>query len=377
MELMNSASVKKAFDTPVVKQEYDSKAKLAIDIDISLCTEEERPRMVSIVNRLVKSEAGRETLEIAAKAGYKFGFLDAATNCFGCCFGGDMKCIGLGPMASDDKLVSTLCHEARHAGQGVRMENIPDRDELNVASIIRASRAKEADAQAYAVKACKELEMQGDKGPLATFSKFYPPIYAAYEKALAEQNGVMNDKVVAGTFKGWYDQTGTKQNYEEGYIIDPMHDAIEQFNKGTTKDTYTFEKSVTSEQVVDKIGWTKNGNYLADEDPKFLDGERFISIGDRTKQDAQAFFEIRKEKTGIEIDNSVASMPTHPDAFARRLPEMGKPRGDVGETMSMGGTIDKWNKILAAKEKYNKQSGKKKEVKPALLAKMAKKGRCF
>ena len=375
MELMNSVALKNVFEAPAIDLEYDPKAKLAVDVDISLCTEEERPRMISIVNRLAKSEAGKETLEIAAKAGYKFGFLDAATNCFGCCFGG-MNCIGLGPMASDDKLVSTLCHECRHAGQGVRMENIPDRDQLNVASIIRASRAKEADAQAYAVKACKELEMQGDIGPLKTFAKFYPPIYAAYEKALAEQNGVMNDKVVAGTFKGWYDQTGTKQNYEEGYIIDPMHDAIEQFNKGKTDDVYTFEKSVTSEEIVEKIGWTKNGNYLAAEDPKFLDEERYISIGERTKQDAQAFFEIRKEKTGIEIDNSVASMPTHPDAFKRRLPEMGKPRGNVGETMSMGGTIDKWNKILAAKEKYNQTAaGKQDKKSAALVAKLSQKGR--
>ena len=377
MELMNSAALKNVFESPAVELEYDPKAKLAVDVDISLCTEEERPRMISIVNRLAKSEAGKETLEIAAKAGYKFGFLDAATNCFGCCFGG-INCIGLGPMASDDKLVSTLCHESRHAGQGVRMENIPDRDQLNVASIIRASRAKEADAQAYAVKACKELEMQGDIGPLMTFAKFYPPIYAAYEKALAEQNGVMNDKVVAGTFKGWYDQTGTKQNYEEGYIIDPMHDAIEQFNKGKTDEVYTFEKSVTSEEVVEKIGWTKNGNYLAAEDPKFLDGERFLSIGERTKKDAQDFFEIRKEKTGIEIDDSVASMPTHPDAFPRRLPEMGKPRGNVGETMSMGGTIDKWNKILAAKEKYSQAAADKQDKKSAaLIAKVAQKGRYF
>lgn len=349
MELNNKKSLQKTFEASPIELEYDPKAKLAVDIDISLCTEEERPRMISIVNRLARSEAGKETLEIAAKAGYKFGFLDAATNCFGCCFGG-MNCIGLGPMASDDKLVSTLCHEARHAGQGVRMEFIPDRDQLNVASIIRASRAKEADAQAYAVKACKELEMQGDIGPLATFAKFYPPIYAAYEKALAEQNGVMNDKVVAGTFKGWYDQTGTKQNYEEGYIIDPMHDAIEQFNKGSTKDTYTFEYNVTSSQVVQAVGWTKNGNYLSDEDPNFLDQEHYLSIGERTKKDAQAFFDIREEKMGIEKDKSVASMPTHKDAFARRLPEMGKPRGNVGETMSMGGTIDKWNKILAARK---------------------------
>ncbi|MBO4519764.1 MAG: hypothetical protein J5787_01000 [Alphaproteobacteria bacterium] len=349
MEIMKNATPKGVFDAaPVTQQQYDPKAELAVDVDISLCTEEERPRMISIVNRLAKSEAGRETLEIAAKAGYKFGFLDASTNCFGCCFGG-IKCIGLGPMASDDKLVSTLCHESRHAGQGVRMELIPDRDQLNVASIIRASRAKEADAQAYALKACKELEMQGDAGPLATFAKFYPPIYAAYEKALAEQNGVMNDKVVAGVFKGWYDQTGTKQSYEEGYIIEPMHDAIEQFNKGTTEDTYTFEHNVSSSQVVQAIGWTKNGNYLADEDPKFLDGEHYLSIGERTKKDAQDFFDIREEKTGIKKDKTVAKMPTHKDAYARRLPEMGKPRENTEETMSMGQTIEKWNTILGKK----------------------------
>ena len=338
------------FEAPVVKKEYDPNAKLSIDVDISLCTDEERPRMISIINRLAKTEAGRETLEVAAADGVKFGFLDAVTNCFGCSFGG-INCIGLGPKASDDKLVSTLCHEARHAGQNVRMKDIPGRDKLNVESIIRISRAKEADAQAYAVKACKELEMQGDPAPLQAFAHFYPPIYAAYEKALAEQNGVMNDQVVVGTFKGWYDQSGTKQNYEEGYIIDPMHDAIEQFGKGTTDDVYTFEKSVASEEVFEKIGWTRKGNYLASENPKFLDEERFISIGERTKKDAQDFFKIRKEMTGIEADSSIDSMPTHKDAFERRLPEMGKPRGDVGPTMDLGDTIGRWNKILENKNK--------------------------
>lgn len=347
MELLKKNLLRKAFEAPVEKQTYDPKEALTVNVDISLCTDEERPRMVHIVNRLAKSDAGRETLEIAAKAGYKFGFLDAATNCFGCCFGGD-NYIGLGPMASDDKLVSTLCHECRHAGQGVRMKGIPDRDQLNVASIIRASRAKEADAQAYAVKACKELEMQGDKGPLATFAKFYPPIYAAYEKAFAEQ-GELNDKVIAGVFKGWYDQTGTKQNYEEGYIIEPMHDAVEQFNKGTNEDTYTFYHNVDSAKVVEKIGWTKHGNYLAGENPDFLNDPHFLSIGERTKSDAQAFFKIREEKMGIKADTSVDSMPTHKDAFNRRLPEMGQSRGDQKPTMDMGATIDKWNAVLAAR----------------------------
>lgn len=336
--------LQKVLDKPKGQVSYDPNEKLTVDVDLSLCSDEEMPRMIHIVNRLAKSEAGRETLEIANKAGVKFGFLDAKTNCFGCFFGG-VNYIGLGPMASDDKLVSTLCHESRHAGQSVRMADLPDRDQLNVASIIRYSRAKEADAQAYAVKACKELEMQGDKGPLATFAKFYPPIYKSYENAIAKE-GVLNDKVVADVFKGWYDQTGTKQNYEEGYIIEPMHDAI----KGNFTRMYTFAENVDSKTVVEKVGWTKNGNYLSAENPDFLDEPRFASVGERTKSDAQAFFEIRQRCAGIEPDKSVDALPTNKDAFERRLPEMGQPRGNVGETMSMGNTIERWKAILAQRK---------------------------
>ena len=350
MEIMTSSMLRQVLDEPKQKVSYNPNEKLTVDVDLSLCSDEEMPRMIHIVNRLAKSEAGRETLEIANKAGVKFGFLDAKTNCFGCYFGGDMKCIGLGPMASDDKLVSTLCHESRHAGQAERMADLPDRNRLNVASIVRYSRAKEADAQAYAVKACKELEMQGDTGPLATFAKFYPPIYKAYETAIAKE-GVMNDKVVSDVFKGWYDQTRTKQNYEEGYIIEPMHDAIKQnFTAGKGKDVYTFAENVGSKTVVEKIGWTKNGNYLSAENPDFLDEPRFAAVGERTKTDAQAFFQIRKERAGIEPDKSVDALPTNKDAFERRLPEMGQPRGNVGETMNMGNTIERWKNIQAQRK---------------------------
>lgn len=350
---MNSSLLQEKFENSAQDVTYDPNERLTVNVDLSLCSEEELPRMVHIVNRLAKSEAGRETLEIAAKAGYKFGFLDAATNCFGCCFGG-YNFIGLGPKASDDKLVSTLCHECRHAGQSVRMKNIPERDKLNVASIIRVSRAKEADAQAYAVKACKELELQGDEGPLSTFKKFYPPIYDAYEKAFKEQ-GVLNDKVVAATFKGWYDQTGTKQNYEEGYIIEPMHNALEAIDKGFGVGSYFFHRNVNSADIVAKIGWTKDGNYLAGENPDFLNEDHFLSVGERTKKDAQDFFKIRQEKTRLSADTSVDSMPTYKDAFPRKLPEMGKPRGaDQKPTMDMGSTIEKWNAILAAKKGKSK-----------------------
>ena len=81
-------SLQQIFDSNV-SRDYDLAAVPAVNIDMTECKKEEQPRMIALVNRLAKSDAGRETLEIAAKAGYKFGFLDAATNCFGCCFGGD------------------------------------------------------------------------------------------------------------------------------------------------------------------------------------------------------------------------------------------------------------------------------------------------
>ncbi|MBR1778083.1 MAG: hypothetical protein IJ752_05820 [Alphaproteobacteria bacterium] len=365
----NLLSLQQKFEVPVVRQEYDPKARLAVDVDISICTEEERPRMISIVNRLAKSEAGRETLEIAAKAGCKFGFLDSSKQSFGTYFSNGF--IGLGPNASDDKLVSTLCHESRHAGQAVRMGHIPGRSDLNVASIIRYSCAKEADAQAYAVKACKELEMQGDTGPLATFAKFYPPIYAAYEKALAEQNGVMNDKVVAGTFKGWYDQNETKQKYEENYILTSMHRALKAFDQGMPGVAYSFKENVTSEEIVSLVGWTKNGSYLAGEDPKFLDQDHFLSIGERTKKDAEDFFKMREEKTGIPKDSSLENMPTRKDAFARRLPEMGKPLDDQ-KAAANDKTMEKWRAALAGQQEKKPNNSTKQAV---LMKRLASKGR--
>ncbi len=349
VEFVKMNKLKKAFNTPKVDVGgYDKEAKPLVDVDLSYCTDDEKPRMISIVNRLAQSEAGKETLEIAAEAGYKFGFLDAGTNCFGCCFGG-IDAIGLGPMATDDKLVSTLCHEARHAGQGVRMEGIPGRDELNVASIIKSSRAKEADAQAYAVKACYELHQQGDMGPLATFKEFYPPIYDAFETSIAK-HGEMNNQVVTDVFKGWYDQTTTKQAYEDGYIIDPMHSALECFDKGPPYFAYSFAFDVPSATVVDKIGYTKEGNYLQGENPNFLEEEKFISIGARTKSDCQAFFKLREEKTKEAKDPTIDAMPTHKDAYARRTPEMGQKKSEK-PSMDMGSTIDKWKALAAAKAK--------------------------
>ena len=374
MENFEKNRLQAAFEAPVVKKEYDPQAEPVIDnIDLTICTDEERPRMVALINRLAKSEAGKETLEIAAKAGYKFGFLDASSGDAGTCFG-SLHAVGLNPVVSDDKLISTLCHESRHAGQKNRMKDIPDRDLLDVASGVRRARAEEADAQAYAVVACKQLEMQGDKAPLTAFaeSQMGAGTYAVFEKSLAEQNGVLNDKVLLDAFKGWYSHEGiqdiVKQLYEEVYILKPMRQAVQQFDEGNTEGVYTFSEKLSSKDLIQQIGWTGKGNYMAGENPDFLDGEQYIGIAERTKQDANIFFRIRKEKTGIEKDTSIDAIPTYKDKFPRRFPEMeskpavakedekaqsaqesDKAKNDKILTQGKNATADKWNAILAAK----------------------------
>ena len=375
MKILENDRLQIVFEAPVAKPEYDPQAEPAVKVDLSVCSDEERPRMVALINRLAKSEAGRETLEIAAGAGYKFGFLDASSGDAGTCFG-SLHAVGLNPVVSDDKLISTLCHEARHAGQKDRMKDIPDRDVSDVASGVRRARAEEADAQAYAVVACKQLQMQGDKAPLAAFaeSDLGKGTYVAFAKSLAEQNGVLNDKVVADAFKGWYDdkkevvQGLAKQLYEESYILKPMRQAVQRFNEGKTEGVYTFSEKLSSKDLIQHIGWTGKGNYLAGEDPDFLDGEQYIGIAERTKQDAEIFFRIRKEKTGVEKDASLDSLPTYKDKFPRMFPEMeSKPvvaneaekaqpaqesemdKNDKILTQGKNATADKWNAILAAK----------------------------
>ena len=130
-------------------QVYDSSAKPAVDVDLSLCKEDEKPRMIALINRLAKSPSGLETLQIAKEGCFTFSFFDGSTRCCGACDEAG-KWIKLNPAKSDSKLVGTLCHEARHAGQFVRgaHEAFGVQD---VRSELILFRAMEADAQTYAV----------------------------------------------------------------------------------------------------------------------------------------------------------------------------------------------------------------------------------
>ena len=155
--------LKEAFELPLSDSKYNPAEKPVVDIDMTECKETDKPRMVALVNRLAKSPCGLETLQIAADNGFKFSFFDDGVRCCGACDEAG-HALRLTPKESDAKLVGTLCHECRHAGQFVRGAHEAF-GVMDVRSELMCFRAMEADAQTYAITACKELSLQFDRSP--------------------------------------------------------------------------------------------------------------------------------------------------------------------------------------------------------------------
>ena len=74
MELLKKNLLRKAFEAPVEKQTYDPKEALTVNVDISLCTDEERPRMVHIVNRLANRTRAAKHWKLRRKQGISSAF---------------------------------------------------------------------------------------------------------------------------------------------------------------------------------------------------------------------------------------------------------------------------------------------------------------
>lgn len=331
-------SIQEKFKT-VNAVEYDKNAKPAVDVDLSLCrTEEEKARMIHIVNRLAKSPCGLETLEIAKEGKFTFSFFEPGVRCFGACDEAG-NWIKLNPTAPDDKLVGTLCHEARHAGQFVRgaHEAFGVQD---VRSELILFRSMEADAQTYAVTACEELKQQGDAAPYAQFKDRYPEIEKAFSNALAKNGGQVNNEVMTSTFKGWYDQLRTKTVYEESYQIEPMQKEVVDLREGKAP-TLLYTNSVSGEEAVAMAAWTKHGNYFTD-DPKILETGKYLDVSEKSMEDIKAFFAFRKELTGLEPDKSIETIPTRPDTVKSDRPRMGeRPIAPLFDAMTQSSALSR------------------------------------
>ena len=294
--------------------------KPVIDVDLRSCRKADRPRMISMINRLAKSPLGRETLEIAAKAGYHFNFIMGENRAFGFADPTNKR-IALNPRFSDAKLIGTMCHECRHAGQFTRASDLSE-EKWDVKTNLIYMRAMEADAQAYASSACEELHRLGDTGPKKEFYKYYPAIATGFSNALVKNDGQLGHNLLTDTFKAWYDQLNIKSVYEENYLLEPMQQELREIAKG--KGTMSFETSISAQKTISEIAWTKDGNYFKD-DPEILNGGKYLNVSEFTMEQMKKFFEFRKEMTGKDDSKALEGIPTRPNTIKPRVKEMKKP----------------------------------------------------
>ena len=356
-------TLKQNFEENTPVQQYEASAKPVVDIDMTECKKEDRPRMIALVNRLAKSPCGLETLQIAAENGFKFSFFEPGVRCCGACDEAG-HWVRLNPTETDDKLVGTLAHECRHAGQFVRGAHEAF-GVLDVRSELISFRAMEADAQTYAVTSCKQLALQGETGPYEIFKKRYPEIEKAFDTAYQAAGNKITHDVMTETFEGWYDQLRTKTVYEEAYQIEPMTKEIYEMKQGKEPTLFYNKQTMTGPEAIALAGWTKDGNYYT-KDPHRLESGKFLDVAEASMQDMQDFFRLRKEMTGMEPDPSLKSIPTRPDTMKRDRPKMGE--------KPMAGMFETKNRIMAKKMQYatdKRYIREKNELKQVALAKAA------
>ena len=303
-------SLKDVFSNPLLQKEYDISVRPVVDVRM-ICSDEQKPRLTALINRLAQSERGLEALRAAQKADFGFGFFNDKGNCLGVCDKADWT-VTLNENASDDKLVGTLAHECRHAGQFIRgaHETFGKQD---LKSEIIMFRAMEADAQANALAACYELAQIGDKRPLEFFG--CPEITKPFNRELQNNGGVVTPEAMTAAFKGWYDQHDIKKAYERAYEVEPMW-AEERSLQAGNAPKLLYAEPLDTTQTVKSITHTDKGSYFTD-DPKILETGKYLDVTESTKAAFNLFFKIRHETTGMAPDPTNAHIPTRPNTVYR------------------------------------------------------------
>ncbi len=237
-----------------------------------------KARITEMINQLSKSETGRQTLEIASKAGYTIG-MEFAFGCNGGC-SKENKHIVLNPVSQDDVLIGVLAHEARHAGQFERGEydasdDKRPRNETILTNVMR-TRAVEADAQATAVQALGELLENGNEAPLFAFCRQQDnaSIAKAFQYALYDMKALQDGTARTAAFLAWYDNEPVKKAYDEGYQVEMM--ARRQKRGDHKTDTYALSQSAS--EIVKDLCLNNDGSCYFSEDAKVLESGHYAAV---------------------------------------------------------------------------------------------------
>lgn len=206
---MSISSLKQIFKAPNPAQKAKKAKRTTYQvhgITIRVDNEESKQKLTEIIEKLQEIETGRGVLKVLEESKTPL-LMESLGNTIGYFSSPDLK-IALNYEVPTKKLCSTLVHESHHLMQYLNGGKDYDRFSLDLKSQIMNDRAKEADAQTWAIRACQEWKELGDDAPYEEFKRYYPPIEAAFDKAMKANNYVMDNRVLTETFKGWYDQDG-------------------------------------------------------------------------------------------------------------------------------------------------------------------------
>ena len=257
----------------------------------------EKEVFAAILEPVMKTARGRETMETLADLGYKFRFENG--NFGGMCCSSE-KTILLNPNYDSNYIAHVLVHEGRHAIQYSRTpENAPELEETKVADMFRMRQAIEADACAHQAAFVYECKTVAPK----VYSEYKAggfPMLTAYEKEM-EKSGD-EKKAMQASFESWYDYKAFRQYYDSYHknIVGQLVDVGKK-----EKDPTFFSKEYPVKDVVNMCVY-QGKPYMTAE---FLNSDKAYSV---PKKDAKAIraalTDYAKSVAGAKLDTSIDAM---------------------------------------------------------------------
>ena len=257
----------------------------------------EKEVFAAILEPVMKTARGRETMETLADLGYKFRFENG--NFGGMCCSSE-KTILLNPNYDSNYIAHVLVHEGRHAIQYSRTsENAPELEETKVADMFRMRQAIEADACAHQAAFVYECKTVAPK----VYSEYKAggfPMLTAYEKEM-EKSGD-EKKAMQKSFESWYDYKAFRQYYDSYHknIVGQLVDVGKK-----EKDPTFFSKEYPVKDVVTMCVY-QGKPYMTAE---FLNSDKAYSVPKKdAKEIKAALTDYAKSVAGAKLDTSIDAM---------------------------------------------------------------------
>ena len=257
----------------------------------------EKEVFAAILEPVMKTARGRETMETLADLGYKFRFENG--NFGGMCCSSE-KTILLNPNYDSNYIAHVLVHEGRHAIQYSRTpENAPELEETKVADMFRMRQAIEADACAHQAAFVYECKTVAPK----VYSEYKAggfPMLTAYEKEM-EKSGD-EKKAMQKSFESWYDYKAFRQYYDSYHknIVGQLVDVGKK-----EKDPTFFSKEYPVKDVVNMCVY-QGKPYMTAE---FLNSDKAYSVPKKdAKEIKAALTDYAKSVAGAKLDTSIDAM---------------------------------------------------------------------